>query len=433
MMRGPRVRPGTMIGGTRAAEFPPRRDSRAAGRGCYSLRTMPNASPAAPPMLTCQRPRFHLPDDEHYLNCAYMSPLARPVEEAGIAGLRARRVPTGIAPRDFFTETARAREGFASLVGAADASRVAVIPSVSYGMATAARNLPLSRGQTVVVARGQFPSNVYGWRRACAEAGARIRTVDAPAGAEGRGAAWNARLLEAIDRDTAVVALGNVHWADGTRFDLEAIGARAREVGAALVVDGTQSVGAMPFDVARVRPDALVCATYKTMMGPYSLGVAWYGERFDGGVPLEETWLGRRGSEDFSALVDYEDEYQPGAARFDVGERSNFVLMPMLIAALDLLHAWTPEGVQTYCRGLMADAVHEARSMGYAVEDEAWRGWHMFGLRLPPGADVARLQQALTDRRVTVSLRGDAVRVAPSVYNTPADVNAFVDALRHAL
>ena len=115
-----------------------------------------------------------------------------------------------------------------------------------------------------------------------------------------------------------------MHWTDGTRFDLAAIGARAREVGAALVVDGTQSVGALPFDVQQLRPDALVCATYKWLMGPYSLGFAYLGPRFDDGEPLEETWIGRRGSENFKELVDYQDDYQPGALRYDVGERSNF-------------------------------------------------------------------------------------------------------------
>ena len=420
-------------------------EGRAAGRGlprsggaragAVRRATIPPSGSLAPaphptPMIACQRPLFHLPDDEHYLNCAYMSPLARPVEEAGVRGLLSRRVPTGTTPRDFFTGADEVRARFARLIGGDDASRVALVPAVSYGMATAARNLKLGRGQTVVVARGQFPSNVYGWQRACADAGASVRTVDPPETAEGRGAEWNARLLEAIDRDTAVVTLGHVHWADGTRFDLEAIGARAREVGAALVVDGSQSMGALPFDVARVRPDALVCAAYKTMMGPYSLGIAWYGERFDGGTPLEETWLGRLGSEDFSALVDYEDAYQPGAARYDVGERSNFVLLPMLSAALDLLLEWTPEGVQAYCRALMADAVAEAAGLGFTVEDEAWRGWHMFGLRLPAGVDPERLQAALRARRVTVSVRGDALRVASSVYNTAADVGALVEALR---
>jgi selenocysteine lyase/cysteine desulfurase len=383
-------------------------------------------------MSDSKRHLFSLPEGEHYLNAAYLGPLAKPVEEAAIQALLRRRDPTQIRPADFFTDSQRVRELFARLVHAPDPSRVAIVPSVSYGMATVAKNLSLRAGQNVVMAHAQFPSNVYGWRRMCAESGAELRAVQPPHGSPRRGEEWNAGLLQAIDADTALVALGNVHWADGTRFDLERIGRRAREVGAALVIDGTQSVGALPFDVARVQPDALVVASYKHLMGPYALGCMWLGPRFDDGRPLEETWLGRRGSEDFSGLVDYVDEYQPGALRYDMGERSAFVLTQMLVAALEMIGSWGPEHVQAYCRGLMAGAVDEARSLGYVVEDEAWRGWHMFGLRLPESVDPARLQALLRERRVTVSVRGDAVRVAPNVYNEADDVDALMHALRIA-
>ncbi len=382
---------------------------------------------------TSKRHLFSLPEGEHYLNCAYLSPLAKPVEAAAVAALVRRRNPTQIRPEDFFTDAATARTLFARLIRAPDPSRVALVPSVSYGMATVARNLALRAGQNVVVAHAQFPSNVYVWRQACADAGAELRVVRPPPDSAGRGEGWNARLLEAIDGSTALVALGNVHWADGTRFDLERIGARAREVGALLVVDGTQSVGALPFDLTRVQPDALVCASYKHMMGPYALSCLWLGPRFDGGRPLEETWLGRRGSEDFAGLVDYVDDYQPGALRYDMGERSAFVLMQMLVAALEMIQSWGPDHVQAYCRGLMADAVARAQGLGYEVEDPAWRGWHMFGLRLPQSVDPARLQALLRERRVTVSVRGDAVRVAPNVYNEADDVDALMDALQAAV
>jgi selenocysteine lyase/cysteine desulfurase len=383
-------------------------------------------------MSDSKRHLFSLPEGEHYLNCAYLGPLGKPVEEAAIQALIRRRDPTQIRAEDFFNDADRARELFARLIHAPDPSRVALIPSASYGIATVVKNTELRAEQNVVIAQAQFPSNVYGWRRLCADTGAELRTVQPPHGSPRRGEEWSARLLEAIDGGTALVALDSVHWADGTFFDLERIGERAREVGAMLVIDGSQSVGALPFDVGKVRPDALVCVSYKHLLGPYALSTMWLGPRFDGGRPLEETWLGRSGSEDFSGLVDYQNEYQPGAVRYDMGERSAFVLMQMLIAALEMIQSWGPEFVQRYCRGLMADAVEEARGMGYVVEDEAWRGWHMFGLRLPESVDPARLAGLLRERRVAVSVRGDAVRVAPNVYNEPADVDALMDALRVA-
>ena len=380
-------------------------------------------------MLTCRKSSFSLPDDEHYLNCAYMSPLSVAVETAGMTGVARKRVPSRIATSDFFTESDRARALFARLVNAPDPSRVAIIPAASYGLAIAARNLPAGAGQNIVVTHEQFPANVHAWRRLARDRGVEIRVVAPPEVVDGRGRGWNERLLDAIDASTAIVALGHVHWTDGTKFDLDAIGRRAREVGAALVVDGTQSVGAMPFDVQAIQPDALVCATYKWLMGPYSMGFAYLGPRFDAGEPLEETWIGRAGSENFKELVNYRDDYQPGAVRYDVGERTNFALMPMAIAALEQVLDWQPARVQEYCAALTADLFDRVRALGYTVEAPEYRGAHLFGLRAPAGTDISAVGERLRARKVLVSLRGSALRVSPHVYNDARDIDALIDAL----
>jgi selenocysteine lyase/cysteine desulfurase len=394
---------------------------------------MPVTEVPAPP-LECQRDRFRLPQGEHYLNCAYQGPLPAVVEDAGVRAIARKRAPAGILPEDFFNDADEARSRFARLVNAPRAEEVAILPSVSYGVAIAALNLPLDRGQNIVLTHEQFPGNVYGWRSLADRVGANIRTVGPPgAGAEDRGGAWSARILDAIDRDTGIVTLGNVHWADGTRFDLMAIGARAREVGAALVIDGTQSVGALPFDVQEVRPDALIVAAYKWLLGPYSLALGYFGPRFSDGVPLEEGWIARGGSEDFQGLVDYRDDYQPGSIRYDVGERSNFILLPMVNAALALIEEWKPSRIQDYCRRLLADAIPELAGLGFGVPSGDLVAHHIVGLRMPEGLDLRRVQRTLTERRVFASLRGSALRVAPNVYNSEEDVSALVSALRAAV
>lgn len=383
--------------------------------------------------LKRQLDAFDLPAGVRYLNCAYMSPLLREVETAGIEGIRRKRRPYEIGPQDFFEDSDRLRSSFAGLIGGDDPTRVAIIPSVSYGITTAARNLGAAPGSRIVVLAEQFPSNVYPWRRLAAESGAELHTVEAPSTAGSRGLAWNEALLAAIDERTSVVAVPHYHWMDGTRFDLAAAGERARAVGAALVVDGTQSVGAAPFDVSSIRPDALVCAGYKWLLGPYSIGMAWYGDRFDGGVPLEETWTSRPQSHDFRRVGDYRDDYRSGAVRYDVGERSNFILVPMQLAAIQRISAWTPEGIQAYCRSIVRQPIQRALELGLSVESEEWRGSHLFGLRLPDGVDPSELGPELEKRSVSVSLRGSAVRVAPNVYNGEDDLWALLEAVRAAL
>lgn len=379
-------------------------------------------------MLACQRDRFSLSHDEVYLNCAYMAPLSRRVVEAGVEGVRRKERPASIAPADFFSGPDRVRELFARLVGTG-ADRVAIIPSVSYGMAVVARNTSLESGQHILTLARQFPSHVYPWRRLAADTGAEVRVVGPPPGTDHRGRRWNEAILEAIGPRTALVAVPPVHWTDGTIFDLEAIGRRAREVEAALVVDGTQSVGAHPFDCGRVQPDALVCAGYKWLTGPYAIGAMVLGERYAGGVPLEETWIGRRGSEHFGGLVDYQDRYRDGAARFDMGEGSNFILIPMFIAALEQVLEWTVDGIAEYCARICAPAVQTVTGRGFGVEEESWRAPHLFGIRLPDGLDPEAVRDTLAERRISVSVRGGVIRVAPHVYNTEADLEACAAAL----
>jgi selenocysteine lyase/cysteine desulfurase len=383
--------------------------------------------------LACQRSAFHLPRDAHYFNCAYMGPLPRAAEEAGVEALRLKRDPTRIVPPDAFWDTADAlRERFARLIRASDPGRVAIQPGVSYGVATAARNLPVGAGQNVIVTHEQFPGNYYAWDRLASESGAELREVGPGEGPD-RGRRWNERLLEAIDARTAIVAVPIVHWTDGTRFDAVEIGGRCRDVGAALVIDATQSVGALDFDLAAVEPDVLICATYKWLLGPYSLSLAWFGPRFDDGIPLEETWIARRNSRDFQRLVDYQPAYEAGAVRYDVSERSNFFLAPIAAASLELVLEWGPDRIQSYCRALTRDFLVEMRGLGYTVEDEEWRASHLFGLRTPSSVDLASLKEALAARNVSASLRGTALRLAPNVYNDEVDVGVLAEVLRAAV
>ena len=357
-----------------------------------------------------------------------MSPLSHRVEEAGIRGVRRKRVPSDIVADDFFDDCDRVRALYARLISCPEPSRIAIVPSASYALATTARNTPVETSQNIVVAHEQFPSNLYTWRRLSAQTGSELRVVrPTVAFAEH----WNEAFYTAIDRDTAIVALGPVHWTDGTRFDIEGIAARAHEVGAALIVDGTQTVGALPLDLEALCPDALICAAYKWLTGPYAIGVAYYGERYDGGVPLEEGWLTRVNSDDFQQLVNYQEDYRPGAARYDVGEVSNFALVPMLREGLEQLIEWGVKDIQSYCSELMRPLVDEALDRGWRTDEPGCA--HIVGIGIGADTDLEALQAALRSARVAVSLRGNSIRISPHLYNDTDDITALISVLQATL
>ena len=324
----------------------------------------------------------------------------------------------------FLKRHGKSKKDFANLIHAS-ADAISIIPAVSYGMATVAKNLHLTQGQEIIVVDEQFPSNVYPWMRLAKESGCSLRIVSAPEVDVARGQTWNEQILEAIHPNTGLVALGHVHWADGTLFNLEAIGARCRDVGAAFVIDGTQSVGALPFNVETIRPDALICAGYKWLLGPYSIGLAYYGPRFEDGIPLEENWITREGSENFGGLVQYREAYQPGADRYDVGEKSNFILLPMLRRALLHLQEWQADRIQNYCEHLTRDFCQEVQELGFKIENDSWRAAHLFGVRVREDVSMERLMDALRKANISVSIRGTAVRISPHVYNSEEDIAAL--------
>ena len=379
-------------------------------------------------MLEPQKHLFNLDEDSIYLNCAYMSPVSKQVEVAGIHGVQSKRRPQHIKPHHFFDPSDQIRQRFGRLIQAPPSS-IALIPSASYGIATAASNTSIEQGQNIVVLQEQFPSNIYSWSRLAAENKADLKVIEPPAVLKRRSHLWNERILESIDSNTAAIAVPHVHWTDGTLFDLEAIGKRAREVDAAFIIDGTQSVGAFPFNVETIQPDALICAAYKWLMGPYGTGVAYYGPRFADGIPLEENWICRKGSEHFGGLVNYVNEYQPGAVRFDVGGRSNFIMLPMLEAALQHLEDWGITNIQSYCSNLISPFISHLREAGYWLEDDKGRASHLFGVRVRDGISMERLVEAINAARISVSIRGNAVRISPHVYNTKDELDVLTDIL----
>lgn len=382
-------------------------------------------------MLNCQRSLFSLPEDIHYLNCAYMSPLLKSVEEAGILGLRKKSLPHTISGKDFFDMPTRSRELFASLINAKSYHSVSILPSVSYGTAIVAKNLKARKGQNIVSVVDEFPSNIYAWREHL-ENGVEMKLIAPKSDSLSHAQDWNDAICEAINENTALVIISTIHWTDGTVFDLKRIAASAKKVGAMFVLDGTQSIGALPFDVQEINPDALIAASYKCMMGVYSIGFAYWGERFSDAVPIEETWVGRKGSEDFRNLVNYQNTYNEGMSRFNVGEMANFALIPAINAALEQLLLWQPARVQEYCKNLNKQLAEALANTSFSLRDSSERAEHLYGISIPSTTDCDKLQAELAKRKVYVSLRGNFIRVAPNVYNTNTDIEALADALRQS-
>lgn len=374
-------------------------------------------------IIPSQRHLFSIPRDIAYFNCAYMSPQLRSATEAGRRGQDRKSRPWEIKARDFFTDAEQARSLFANIV-ACTADDVALTPSVSYGVEIAARNLNTAAGQRIVTLAEQFPSNVYPWMALAGRRDLQLDFVD-----KGE-ATWTQAVLQALDRPAAIVALPNVHWTDGALLDLKPIAARCRELGAALVLDLTQSLGVMSIDIEELDPDFVFCATYKWLLGPYGFAFLYAAPRWHDGEPIEHAWINREGSEDFAGLVNYRDQYQGGARRFEMGGRSQFAQLPVLIRALQQLLEWGQPNIECAIAVTSERITQGVEALGLTVPEP--HAPNLLGVTLAPDAPE-NLLEMLAAEGIYVSRRGNSLRIAPHLYNDDEDVERLLASLSQHL
>ena len=377
--------------------------------------------------MRCQKTKFILSKKVTYLNCAYMSPMLKKVEKAGVKGIKQKRKPYHITPIDFFKTSDLVKKRFSSIIDCKNHNRIAIIPSASYGLANVVNNISIKEKDEIILLDEQFPSNVYPWLNLKERSKAKLVFIKRPDTLIDSGKKWNEEILAAITNKTKVVAIGNIHWACGTLVDLIAIRKKTAEVGALLIIDGTQSIGALPLSIEKIQPDALICAGYKWLMGPYSIGVAYYGNYFDKGIPIEDNWINRRGSENFSGLINYSDKYGELASRYNVGEQSNFILLPMLLAGLNQIESWGVKNIQDYCKNLISEEIKKVNQKKYWIEKENYRANHLFGIKQLD--NKINLIEKLKSKKISVSIRGDKIRVSPHVYNDKREIKKLFECL----
>ena len=370
-----------------------------------------------------QRELFDIDDGVAYLNCAAYTPLLKTSYEAGIKGLDRKYHPWNINNNQTPAEVKNLRVLFSGLINA-QPDDIAIVNSTSYGVAVMASNLPIQRSQEIVIITDQFPSNVFSWRHLANQKEANVKVVPRPNNDD-----WTSNVLEFINTNTAIAALPPCHWSDGTRLDLLAIGAKCRDVGAALCIDATQAAGAMEIDVARIRPDFMVASAYKWLLCPYTLAFLYVAPHRQNGIPLERHRWNMADVQADASEVRYPREFAHGAGRFDMGERNNFINIPMAVAALEQLTIWTPSAIQETLRPLTSLAANLAQQRNWHVAHEKKRVGHFIGIR-PPTSPPSDIAEKMKERGVYVSLRGsDAIRIGPYLFNDETDIHRTFETL----
>lgn len=381
-------------------------------------------------MLPSQRHLFDLPREVCYLNAASWGPLPRPAMEAGRAGVALKGQPWANRPDHPTEQYERARRAAARVINA-DPDDVALIPSVSYGVATAGKLLRPPAGSRVLLLADDHSSPVLEWRTRAARQNFDIETIAAADDHD-----WTAALLQAIERSgappVALASISSVHWADGCAVDLDRIAAALRRHGAALLVDATHSAGVMPIDVKTLDPDFLVFPTYKWVLGPYGRAFLYVARRWQDGEPLEQTMAARRAVSAEHAVYMRDITYVDNARRFDMGERDHFISLEMASIGMELVAAWGFAAIVERLRMLTDQLAAALRNTGVQMPDAQVRAPHVLSLGFPGG-----MPEGLVDRlaaaKVYAAPRLGRLRISPHAYNDDLDIIRFVECFVRAV
>ena len=372
-------------------------------------------------MLLSQRHLFNIPPEIIYLNTAFMSPLLNSVVEAIAKGTQAKANPWKIKAPSFYVEVEKARSLFSKIVNV-KSDTIAIIPSVSYGIETAAKNLSHSLKKDIALLDKQFPSNVYPWFRLAKEKNVNIITIPSNVGD------LTSSIVNCIDEKCGIVSLPNVLWTTGQMIDLVRVRRKCDLVNSALVLDLTQSAGAMSIDFNQIKPDFAVVANYKWMLGPYTTGFLYVDPIYHQGQGLEEGWITKHNSNNFKNLVNYTNQHQEGAVRFDMGERSNFSLIPGVNAAIEQLLQWKISQIEYSLKSQNDYLAIKLKDIGLKVLEEKYRGAHFLSAELPADTNP-KLLDILETKGIYISQRSNSLRITPHLWNNYNELDYFVSEL----
>ena len=370
-----------------------------------------------------QRLLFDIPDDIAYFNCAYYSPLLIESRKKLMEGLNSKSHPWERTARDFFTDAETIRKSAASLFGG-EPDGYAIIPSVSYGISTAARAMEpqLGKDDSILILEEGFPSNVLPWIRIAKERGTKLIRVSVPGDGN-----WTNAIIEKIDKGVKVLALFPCLWTNGVFIDLAKI-RKAIGDDVMMTIDATQSLGAIAFSIDEVRPDFLVSAGYKWLLCPYGFSLMYVSEKWRNARPLEESWQARENAEDFGSLVNSSDNYMTGARRFDVGQKGTPTILPGVIAALEQIKAWGIENISDSLLGINKRIADHLSALGFQLPDSSQRSPHMFGAIIPDKYKGDLISE-LSKRKIYISQRGNSVRFSPHLHISENDIERLLATL----
>jgi selenocysteine lyase/cysteine desulfurase len=361
--------------------------------------------------------------DTVYLNNASIGPIPERTRRILDAFNAKRTAPHLLPDRDLFAGLQAARDAAARVINA-DTGEIALATNTSYGLNLAARALPLTQGDKIILSDREFPANVYPWLMLRKQG---VEVTLAPCTSEG----WPDEdyLLSALrDPRVKVLAVSFVQFSNGFRADLKKLSAAARANGTYLVVDGIQGVGNSVLDVRETPVDILACGGQKWLLSPWGSGFVYVRKEL---IPTLEPamtgWMAFEGTDDFSRLTEYNPTFRADARRFEMITLPYQDFYGFSQSVELLLEIGLPE-IAEVTRSLHEPILKWADARGMRVVSPRDERHRSAILCIAPDQAV-EAYHAIKRARIVCSLREGAIRLSPHCYNTVEEMEKVLEVL----
>lgn len=390
---------------------------------------MSHASAVSAPAVTDWRKEFFEFEDATYLNLAGQAPIPRVSARALDRARDWKKLPHTVPDDAYFGLPNRARTLIAQLIGG-QPEEVAVTSGASVGLQAVARGLEWKPDNEVLMIRGEFPAHPATWVPLADAGRLRVRWL-----APRERFISTEEIVAAITPQTRLVSVSHVRFDDGVRINPRPIADALHRAGGYLLLDVSQSCGAVPFNVVESGADFLVCAGYKWLLSPFGTGFFWVRrELIDRMAPGPFYWMAMDGADRFHSLTGEGVKHVPVAAqarRWDVPETSSFFNLAAMEASLEFVVRTGPQTVWQHNLALLEHMIARlpVDRMVLASPRQADQRGPYACLRARQPERTKELFERLRAAKIFVSLREGSLRVSPYLYNTEADMDRLIAVL----
>jgi selenocysteine lyase/cysteine desulfurase len=357
-----------------------------------------------------------------FFDHAAVAPISAPAVRALDAYARSI-AENGIAVvKDWLNRVKEVRRLTARLINAPYPDDVFFVPNTTHGIGVIAEGFPWRPGDNVVLPADEYPSNQYPWMN-LRDRGVEVRPVQA------RGPRVCVDDLRgAMDGRTRVLAVSAVEFATGYRNDLDTLGAMCRENGVFFFVDAIQAIGALSVDVQKTPIDALSADGHKWMLGPEGAGIGYV--RRECVERLHPVGVGANSVAHPYAFTTIDFTLKPHAGRWE-GGAYNVPGITALGASLELLLTAGIDAIERRVIELTDHLCDRATAAGLEVFSSRADGEKSGIVSLTvPGVPAGEVMKRCRAAGIIVNNRADRVRVSPHAYNTPDEIDRFIDVAR---